>query len=147
MAKEGRVFVDSSVFIAAILSPHGGSFYILTNLKDTYSFQTNEYVLEEVARVLDIKFTEHKNLKNLFFLLLGTAEVEILSTPKSKDLVQLKKILNKEDTPILASAIANSDFLLTLDNDFFAKPCIDFSYKHGLVIVKPRDLLRNILAK
>ena len=41
-------FVDSSVFIAAILSSSGGSFYILNNFADKVIFKTNNYVLDEI---------------------------------------------------------------------------------------------------
>ena len=47
---KNRVFVDSSILIAALLSSRGGSFYILTQLKDEFQFQINDYTLEEIAK-------------------------------------------------------------------------------------------------
>lgn len=38
-----KVFVDSSVFIAAALSSRGGSFYILSGLQEQFEFITNQY--------------------------------------------------------------------------------------------------------
>ena len=57
MAKPGA-FVDSSVVIAALLSPEGGSFRILTECQDLFAFQINEYVLAETQEVLRSKFRD-----------------------------------------------------------------------------------------
>jgi predicted nucleic acid-binding protein len=48
---KNRVFLDSSILITALLSSRGGSFYILTQLKDKLHFQINNYVLEEIFEV------------------------------------------------------------------------------------------------
>ena len=140
---KNRVFVDSSVFISAVLSSHGGSFYLLTSLKEKFVFQTNEYVLAEIARVLNTKFSTNRELENRMFLLLGIARVNVLLNPPLQKVLSLKKILNVEDTPILASALAHSDYLLTLDNDFFSQLVLEFAQKRNLNIVKPQHLIQQ----
>src|SRR3989344_2609246 len=111
--KKSRVFLDTSILITALLSNRGGSFYILTQLKDEYYFQANKFVLEETLKVLENKFTNMKGLKNSLFLLLGIAKIDIFPTPSEPSLKKTSEIINKEDAPILISALQNSDYLLT----------------------------------
>lgn len=139
--QKNKVFLDSSILITAVLSQQGGSFYILTQLNKESEFQINDYVLEETLRVLGTKFANNPDLKTNLYLLLGIAPINILSNPDQKQIKRLSKILNKEDSPILASAFENSSFLVTLDNDFFTKSIIGFSQKANLKILKPREFI------
>jgi len=136
-----RVFLDSSILITAILSSQGGSFYILTQLKDKFYFQINNYVLEEVFEVLDKKFYSQKELKNYLFLLLGLAKVEILSNSSQSSLKRLFKVINREDAPILASALSNSNYLLTLDKDFLDEKVRDLARKNNVLIFTPKEFI------
>ena len=79
--EKSRVFLDSSVLIAAALSTQGGSFYVLTQLSSVCEFQINDYVLEETTRVLATKFRAKPHLRTGLFLLLGVASVLILENP------------------------------------------------------------------
>lgn len=142
MAKP-KVFLDSSVLIAAVLSSSGGSFYILTHFRDKCEFQINEYVLEEILRVLNQKFRKRPDLKTKLFLILGLARVEILPNPSRKEVRALGKVISKEDVPILASAIQNSSYLITLDNEFLGKEVHAFAVSKGLSILKPRDFIQK----
>jgi len=78
---QNRVFLDSSILITALLSQRGGSFHIITRLKDDCQFQISSYVLEETIRVLDEKFSLRQELKSYLFILLGLAKIQILSNP------------------------------------------------------------------
>ena len=136
-----RVFLDSSILITAILSSQGGSFYILTQLKDKFYFQINNYVLEEVFEVLDKKFYSQKELKNYLFLLLGLAKVEILPNSSQSSLKRLFKVINREDAPILASVFLNSNYLLTLDKDFLNEKVRDLARKNNVLIFTPKEFI------
>ena len=140
---KSKIFLDSSVLITAVLSSRGGSFYILTQLNDICEFQTNEYVIEEIQRILGSKFSSAPELKTKLFLILGTADIRVLSNPSIKDLRDLAKVINKEDAPILASAAKYSSYLLTLDNDFFQEKVLYFAKQRDLAIVKPRDFINR----
>jgi len=144
---KNRVFLDSSILITALLSSRGGSFYILTQLKDKFNFQINNYVLEEIFKVLDKKFYSQKELKNYLFLLLGLAKVEILSNPFQASPKRLSKIINKEDAPILASAISNSDYLLTLDKDFLNEKIRNFARENNVSIFTPKEFISFLRIK
>lgn len=141
---ENKVFLDSSVLIAALLSSSGGSFYILNEFRGKFEFQINEYVFEETTRVLDEKFRCRGDLKSRLFLLLGWAGVKILPQPPKNKIRTLKAILPKEDAPILASALENSSYLLTLDSDFLNPIVAEFSKDQGLVILKPKEFISGL---
>jgi len=140
---KNRVFVDSSILIAALLSSRGGSFYILTQLKDEFQFQINDYTLEEIFKVLDKKFYSQKKLKNYLFLLLGLAKIEVLSNPPKVLVKRLTKVINKEHASILASALANSNYLLTLDKDFLNEKLRNFARENSILILTPKEFILN----
>ncbi len=136
-----KIFLDSSILITSLLSNKGGSFYILHNFSDKIHFQTNEYVIMEVQEVLKKKFP-NKNMLTDFFLLLGVIKMEILSNPKKTEITKLQKYISKKDIPILASAIKSSDYLLTLDNEFFNKKIINKARDFNLSILKPKEFIK-----
>lgn len=142
MAKD-KVFLDSSVLITAVLSVSGGSFYILSELREKFSFQVNQYVLDEIIGVLDKKFAQRPYLKSRLFLIVGWSNIQILPNPKKEQLKLFKKFLNKEDLPILASALKHSDFLLTLDNDFLEERLVKFATDNGLAILRPKEFIEQ----
>lgn len=138
---KNRIFLDSSILITALLSSRGGSFYILTQLKNKFHFQINNYVLEEIFKVLDKKFFSQKELKNHLFLLMGLAKVEILPNPVQSSLKKLSRFINKEDAPILASVFLNSDYLLTLDKDFLNEKIRNFAKENNVLIFTPKEFI------
>src|SRR3989344_8285360 len=103
--KRNNVFVDSSILIAAILSPVGGSFYVLMELKDKFEFKINEYVFEEVFRILDTKFISKPELKTELFLIIGIANIEIFKNPLLAQVKKAEKFINRDDAPILAGSM------------------------------------------
>lgn len=142
---KNKVFLDTSILITALLSSRGGSFYILTQFRDRFYFQINNYVLEEVMEVLKKKFLSREELKSNLFLLLGLAKVKVLSNPTKSSLGSLDKIINQKDAPILCSALQDSDYLLTLDKDFLNKKIQDFAKENNLLIFTPRQFIESFL--
>lgn len=136
------VFVDTSVFISALLSHTGGSAYILNILHDKISFCINEYVFEELNRIIQNKFS-HLSLDSKLFLLLGIAEVKVLRNPTLHSISSIGKLISKEDAPVLAGALESSDYLVTLDNEFFHTDIVSYCKEKNLKIVKPKDLIQN----
>jgi len=138
-----RVFVDSSVIIAALLSSTGGSFFLLTQCHGAFDFQINEYILAEVQEILRVKFARQPGLMSDLFLLLGVAHVVVLPDPRKAEVRKIAKIISENDAPILASALRSSDYLVTLDNEFFAVPLASAARPTSLRIVKPGTLLKE----
>ena len=138
-----RVFLDTSVLVSALLSPSGGSFYILSSLKSEYIFIINEYVFEEITRVLETKFSSRPELKNYLFMILGTSGILVPSSPSRKLIQNLKGVISKEDGPILAGAVdAKSHYLVTLGDEFFGDSAARFAQKHGILILKPKGFIK-----
>ncbi|MEY4747363.1 MAG: hypothetical protein RLZZ416_412 [Candidatus Parcubacteria bacterium] len=142
MENRPRVFVDSSVLIAALLSADGGSAYALREKHSGFVLLINEYVLEEVRDVLDGKLQRFAHLSATLFLLIGFAGIRVLPNPSKRDVAKLFRHISKKDAPILASALRNAEYLLTLDNEFFSEKIIRIANQKGLKIVKPGDLIR-----
>ena len=142
MAKPA-VFLDSSVIIASLLSAKGGSFYILSNLKDDFELQTNEYGLAEIQRILKNKFAGQPALLIQLFLILGTARITILPNPSKKEESRAAEYISAIDAPILASALSYSDYLVTLDNEFYKAEIMDLAKKKLLAVLKPKEFIEK----
>lgn len=141
------VFVDTSVFITALLSDSGGSFHVLTNLKEYVRFQTSEYVLDEIADVMRGKLSDRQDLRQKLFLILGIARMAVLPNPPKRALAPLRGAISKKDAPILACALMHSNHLLTLDNEFFNERVRTVADRKRMTVLKPRDLIRLIGAR
>ncbi len=140
-----KVFLDSSVIIAALLSSRGGSFYILTHMRNGFSFHINEYVFAEVGEVLKTKFATQSDLQKNLFLLLGLANVSTLPNPNKPEVRRAAKVISKNDAPILASALAHCDYLLTLDKEFLNPSVLDDANKRGLSILTPGSFIQQFV--
>lgn len=64
----------------------------------------------------------------------------MLPNPSKDALSRLKKIISEKDAPILAAA-EGSDYLLTLDNEFFGERIAAYARSKNFLIVKPKDLI------
>lgn len=133
-----RVFVDSSVLISALLSEKGGSFYILTQLYDKVDLMVNRYTIDEV---LDVLLRKQILLRTRFLEILASSSVIVLDNPTKVEVEKLSGIIEKEDAPILASALFACDFLVTLDNDFLDQQVTEHVNLYNLSIVKPKELI------
>ena len=140
-----RVFLDSSVLIAALLSSRGGSFHVLTQMRDGFSFHINEYVFAEVGEVLKTKFAAQPHLQKNLFLLLGLANVSTIPNPNKFEVRRAAKLISKNDAPILASALAHCEYLLTLDKEFLKQPILADANKRGLSILTPGSFIQRFL--
>ena len=135
------VFLDSSVIIAAMLSVQGGGSYVLREQHTRFVFQTNEYVLSEVQDVLSGKMKDQSHLSATLFLLLGIAEVQTIPNPSKSELTSIAGVISKKDAPILVSAMEHSDYVLTLDNEFFKPAIVRIAKERNLEILKPGDFI------
>ena len=117
---------------------------MLNNLKERADFQTNEYVLAEIEEVLREKFYARHGLRTRLFLLLGTANVSVLPNPSMHEAAAASKIISEKDAPILAGALKRSDYLLTLDNEFFGAKVVGLAEEKRLIIMKPKDFIQKL---
>jgi len=138
-----KIFLDTSILVTAALSSRGGSFYILTQMKEKYQFQINKYVLDELHDLIEGKFLSDTDFQSRLFFLLGVANVEILENPSRATFKKLLKFINTDDVPILSSALQHSNYLLTLDKAFLQPKVKDFAKTRGLLIYNPREFLKS----
>ena len=115
MLAETRVFLDTNVLFAAILSETGGSRLIL-KLGEACAIRlfVGPRVLQEAEGVLVRNADQHKGL---FALLLDRANVVVGPSPDDKVLEQASGIVDyAPDAHVLAEAIAaGSDYFVSLD--------------------------------
>lgn len=117
--RRAKVFTDSSVLIAAVLSSSGGSFRLCREAHlCRIHLITNRYVRREVTEVLDRKYPA---VLPRFRALLRWAEIEIQRDPAAHRTATYFSLIHPEDAAVLAGAIAgHAAFLVTLDRrDFF----------------------------
>lgn len=141
-----RLFLDSSVFISALISNTGASAQILAlceaRLLEIY---ISDEVEEEVFNVFDRKFPE---LKPLFNDLLKTVKLKRIKTAKDKISKEVASwIKDPKDVKILMGAKkAEVDYLVTLDKRHFIKD-EKVSEKSGLTILTPGDFLNQFYSE
>lgn len=138
-----RGFLDSSVLVAALMSATGGSFHILTSLAGKFKLQINHYVLKETQRAIGRKFSMPEETKRTLFFILGSANIEVLSNPSEEELKRLNGVISKKDAPILAAALKYSDYLITLDKEFFNEKVQKLTKTHNLVIMRPGEFVEK----
>ena len=135
-----KIFVDTSVIIAALLSPTGGSSYLLETYRETFDFLINEHILKETSRLLTDKFAGDLTAED-FFRLAKSIKLKVVTNPPSRTLKTLEGIIEKDDRAILVSAFEQADYLLTLDNHFFSEAVLKCALILGLRILKPKDFI------
>jgi len=120
MAVEVRVFLDTSVLFAAVLSDTGGSRLIL-KLGEAGAVQlwVGPRVLQEADAVLARKAP---GSKALFALLLDRGQVSVGPEPDDTALAQAKTVIDyPPDAHILGEALAvDADYLVSLDRKHLA---------------------------
>ena len=119
MGSEPRVFLDTSVLFAAVLSETGGARLIL-KLGETgvLHLWVGPRVLQEVDGVLARKAPESKTL---FALLLDRSRVEIGPASDSEASSHAERAVRyAPDVRVLAEALASEvDYFVTLDRQHF----------------------------
>lgn len=139
-----KIFLDSSVLIAAMLSPEGGSAKILMLCEaDFFDGYISKEIINEVGQVLDRKLPE---IKNIFQNLIKKTGLHIIKKLSRTELLKAKNwISDPKDVKVLAGAKkAKVDYLITLDiHDFILDKKV--AIKSGLKILTPADFLQKII--
>lgn len=135
-----RVFIDSSVLFAAVLSPGGGSFRILREARGRrIALLVSSYVLDEVEGALQEKRPEVLRNFHIFSL---HFPIEVAGYPSKSVVRKYLNLLPSEDAPILAAAVAaGATHLLTLDRKHFLIPLKDVELP--LAIMTPGDFIQR----
>lgn len=137
-----RIFIDTSVFVAACASQIGGSHYLfaIARKDPTIQLVTNSYAMVEAKRNCLEKLPQAVDQ----LIELTTSKELLVMRESPPALVRLAAhIINLKDAPILAGALyARADILCTLDKKDFHMPKIATWGSHfGLKILYPRDVI------
>jgi len=133
MPKSPEVFLDTSVIIAAVMSPTGGA-RLLFHLAHagTIQLMVGKGVLGEAEEVMRRKAPE---LLGLLAQLLDEAGIEIYAAPTVKQLERANSLINyAPDATVLAQAIsANPDWFASHDKEHFIgnTALLDLPFKIG----------------
>lgn len=138
-----KVFLDSSVVVAALISSQGGSakIFSLCEAGVLRGYISND-VVEEVQTVIDRKIPE---LGKYFSQLIKISKIKLAKNPSSETKKMAKNwISDPNDVAILAAAKeAEVDYLITLDVRHFIKDR-QVAIKSGLKIVTPAEFLNDL---
>lgn len=111
-----RVMLDTNIFISMIFFPSMQTREFANKLAETHHIVVCDYVIEELRIVVERKFSSKRKFLDLFFMELP---FELIYTPKILDMTEIPAIRDKQDIPVLATAILeNIDVLVTGDKDF-----------------------------
>lgn len=142
-----KVFLDSSVLMAACVSISGASSFIL-------GYSRQKKIIAYVS--FDVIGEARKNVR----LKLGSLGIRRLShfikfanlllfpSPTAEEIAESEKYIHVKDAPILAAAKkSQAEFLITLDKKHFMKNEV-IQFAKPLVVIIPgnfvRDYLRNL---
>jgi len=141
-----KVFLDSSVLVAACASETGASSLILVYCqnKKIQGYISIDTVGEARKNVLN-KLSE-KGRERLIYLL-KKANLNLVDDPLAEEIVECEKVIHEKDAPILAAAIKSPvKFLLTLDRKHFLQPKVKGFTKH-LKILTPGEFVKEYFRK
>lgn len=111
-----RIMCDTNVLISGMLFPDSVPGKVLREIARRDALVLPTCVVEELRRVFQNKFPEKIEALDRY---LERKEFEVFVTPRDFSRVDMPKIRDENDEPVLASAIlAVVDFLITGDKDF-----------------------------
>jgi predicted nucleic acid-binding protein len=146
MATSGRpeppkVFIDSSVLIAAAISGTGSARdLIVAGLRGDFTLQISRLVLEETERNLAEKAPAALPLFIQFRgFLSGT-----LADPSDQLVIQVARVIAAKDAPIVAAAVsAGSAYLATYDRKHLLRQKEQIEALYGISVVTPDVVVRS----
>lgn len=142
-----KVFIDSSVFIAASGSISGTSAHILQYAKEKkINCYFSLFVINETQKNVNFKMNELAK-KRLQFYLKNVSFIAI--EPNEEEIKYCNAIINLKDAPILAAAFKSKvSYLLTFDRKHFFEPNVIKSAKaKNLKILTPADFVNLSLTQ
>jgi predicted nucleic acid-binding protein len=137
-----RIFIDSSVLVAASASIKGASARILQYcLEGKIKGCLSSMVIGEARKNVFLKLSELNRTRLEFFL--KKALLIIVADPKEEETFLCEQIINQKDAPILAAALNSQvSYLLTLDRKDFLQPkVLRFAKNKNIKIITPGDFV------
>lgn len=139
-----KIFLDSSVLVAACASKIGASAFVLgyCRQKKLKGFVSLDVIGEARKNVL-LKLKEAGRGRLVYFLKM--ANLEMVEKSSIEELVECEKVINEKDAPILAAALKSpAGYLLTLDRKHFLKPKV-IEFTKPLKVLTPGEFVLKYL--
>ncbi len=135
-----KVFIDSSVLIAAAISSKGSARNLIINsLNNKFKIVISDLVLEETARNLSNKAPKALPALQLF---LETLNPEVVSPNKSL-VMEASEVVELKDAPIVAGAVAaKADYLVSFDRKHLLQQKQEIKANFKIKVVTPDELTR-----
>lgn len=140
--RAAKVFIDSSVFIAAAISASGSARQLLLlGLQGAVSLWVSPLVLEETRRNLSRKAPEALPALMLLRDILALEKVE----PSRTQVLRAAKVVDVKDAPIVAGALrAAADYLATYDRRHLLALGPEIFSAFGVGVATPDEVLREV---
>ena len=137
-----RLFFDSSVLYAAVLSSSGAAYVLVQRAaRDEVQLVISQDVIDEVERNLERKVPE---LVSVLTALLHETIFEVVSSPPQDEVRAAEEYVVQKDAFIVAAAKhAQVDYLVTFDRKHLIDPP-EVAKRSGLRIVTPGDVLEEL---
>ena len=112
-----RIMIDTNVLISAALFPKSQISLLIKKVTDTHELILCSYIIDELHEIFHRKFKDKIYLLDKFLYKLA---YELIYTPTDIKSGEYPEIRDKEDLPIIVSALLSDvDILITGDKDFF----------------------------
>lgn len=137
-----RIMIDTNVLISAVLFPNPRMNQLMDKVTSEHILVLCSHIMEELQDLFETKFTGKKALLDRF---LSKLSYDFVYTPVDLNPQDYPEIRDKDDLPILASAIiAGIDVIITGDKDFFDIDMSKFEMDFPLIIT-PREFIDGIM--
>ncbi len=111
-----RIMIDTNVIVSAILFPNSLPSTLVKSISTKHDIILCTHILEELTRIFKRKF---KNKITALEEFLSELTYELIYTPQNISVEKYPTIRDKNDFPILVSAIIGIvDVIITGDKDF-----------------------------
>ena len=136
-SRKTKIFIDTSVIIAGLISSTGASAAILDLCEsEILEMVINKQVLVEADRNFENKFP---CLVQEFRNFIKDTAPTLVADPTNEEIRKAQKLINSKDSPILAAALREKvNFLVTLDNHFLL-----LKEKVAIKIVSPAEFIKE----
>lgn len=138
--KISKVFIDSSVLIAAAISSTGSARdLIMKSLRNKFKVAISDLVIEETQRNLTNKAPKALPALQLFLEVLNP---EVVSPIKAL-VLKVSKVIEVKDAPIVAGAISSkADYLVSFDRKHILQYRENIKANFKLKVVTPDELIK-----
>ncbi len=112
-----RIMIDTNVLLSAVVFPNPKMTSLIEKVTTEHSLVLCSHIIEEMHDVINRKFQDKKEFLDKF---LSKLTYDFVYTPTDINHKNYPEIRDKDDLPILVSALAESvDLIITGDEDFF----------------------------